>query len=74
MKGLNETIVQNYESQPMVIIYDEDQLLELITFLKESNIKHIVWEDLGTLEEIRNWDYGVLLLTKLYCRGVDTRF
>ena len=27
-----------------------------------------------TLAEVRNWDYGVLLLTREEGRGVDTRF
>ena len=28
----------------------------------------------GTLEEIKIWDYGILLLLKGESRGVDTRF
>ena len=37
-------------------------------------MKHAEGGEQHLLDEIRNWDYGVLLLNKEEGRGVDSRF
>jgi len=46
----------------------------VINMMRHNKIKFIDKCDEATLEDIRSWDYGVLLLKPEEGRGVDTRF
>jgi hypothetical protein len=43
-------------------------------FFDKSRFRYEVGIEISTIEEIRKWDYGILLLPKLKSRGIDTRF
>jgi hypothetical protein len=42
--------------------------------MKTENYRSISGMMASTFEEIKTWDYGILLLLKEESRGIDTRF
>ena len=58
----------------MIVILDSQQREMVINIMRHNKFKFLDKCDESTLEDIRSWDYGVLLLKPEEGRGVDTRF
>ena len=69
-----EYIERSYDDKPMIVIYDEEQLTDLQQLLQSKKYRHRLGASEDNLQEIKSWDYGLLLLQPNECRGTDTRF
>lgn len=67
-------IEKRYDNQPMIIITEVEQRDQLKNLLSQNKFKFIESSTANYLEEVRQWDYGLLLLNREEGRGVDTRF
>ena len=65
---------KHFELHPVIIITDASYRDRLLRHLKDSKMKHAEGGQQHILAEVRNWNYGVLMLTREEGRGVDTRF
>jgi len=65
---------KHFELHPVIIITDAEYRDRLLRHLKDRKMKCSEGGQQHILSEVRNWDYGVLLLTREEGRGVDTRF
>jgi hypothetical protein len=71
---LQEDIIKHYDKKPIIVIHDEDQLEEISNIMQSQKLKFRVGVHGETLTEVRQWDYGILLIRVSEGRGVDTRF
>ena len=69
-----EEISKRYDSQPVIVINDQDQREALTHLMTVNKFRHKVGAQRRYLDEVRLWEYGVLMLTMEEGRGVDTRF
>jgi hypothetical protein len=58
----------------VVIVHETDQVLELKKLIERNKYNAAYGTEAETLEKIRIWETGVLLIHKSESRGVDTRF
>lgn len=63
-----------FEKSPVIIILQDNIRANVINHLRKNKQKFAEGGSFKILSEIRNWDYGVLLLNSDEGRGVDTRF
>lgn len=64
----------SYDSHPIIIICDEDQEVAIKKLLMSNKYRYLCGVREDVIHEIRNWDYGILLLLKKHSRGIDTKF
>jgi hypothetical protein len=74
IKETQELIDSNFDGKPLIVIHDSDHEHELKAALDHSKLRYQSGVSEEAMSEIRQWEYGVLLLTANDCRGVDTRF
>jgi hypothetical protein len=74
LSNVQEELIKNYDLKPMVIIHETKQLEALTKLCKEQKFVFRVGPTSDNLFEIKDWTYGLLLLNKAECRGVDARF
>jgi len=74
MSALSADIDALYDRKPVIVVYDRNQEHELLTMVNTNNRRYCKGADAKALSEIRQWDYGILLILGRECRGVDTRF
>lgn len=67
-------IDKQYECKPVIVILDEGQRREIMDLAKQNKWRCLDSTSPNYLSEIRQWDYGMLLLSVEEGRGVDTRF
>ena len=67
-------IVKNYELKPVIVILENHQREIVINMMRHNKFKFVDKCDEAALEDIRSWDYGVLLLKPEEGRGVDNHF
>ncbi len=74
MNTFEAELDKQYENMPLVVIHNTNQSDLIVNFLNKRNYRHIVYADTDSLNVIREWDYGVLLIDPTSARGTDTRF
>ena len=72
--SLDVEFCKYYDSQPMILIYQQEQLDLIMRNIKENNFTYYKGSSRETLSNIKDQCRGILLLEKNECRGVDTRF
>ena len=65
---------KHYELHPVILVVGSESRGTFIKHIKASKFKYAEGGQQHVLADIRNWEYGVLLLTREEGRGVDTRF
>ena len=71
---LQADLEKHYEAKPVIVVIDEDQRRSIEELARANKWR---WTDTAEANfklEIRQWDYGLLLLNAEEGRGVDTRF
>ena len=66
-------IDKHYECKPVIVILDEGQKREIMELAKQNKWRWFDSSSPNYLSEIRQWDYGMLVLRAEEGRGVDTR-
>jgi hypothetical protein len=74
LAALGADVAKFYDKKPIIIIRHEDQEESIIKLLKAEQYKYALGADRAVLADIRQWDYGVLILSPEQGRGVDARF
>lgn len=74
MAALSADVEVLYDKKPIIVIYDWNHEVELLSMVRTNNRRYCKGADAQALSEIRQWDYGILLIQGRECRGVDTRF
>lgn len=67
-------LIKLYDTHPVIIILNEGQREGVKKILKENRFRFLETLNDMALDEIKQWEYGVLLLNPEQGRGVDTRF
>ena len=74
MNVFEQELISVYEQKPVIIILEEAERNQVERILQSNKFKYQTSGDANELIKIRDWDYGVLLLSPMEGRGVDTRF
>lgn len=61
--ALGADVAKYYDKKPIIIIRHEDQEESIIKLLKAEQYKYALGADRAVLADIRQWDYGVLILS-----------
>ena len=72
--ALGADLAKYYDKKPIIIIRHEQQEELIIKILKTEQYKYALGAERSVLADIRQWDYGVLILSPEQGRGVDARF
>ena len=72
--ALEEDILKNYDHKPMVVIHDLENEQEVASMIKGCKLRYAAGCSSEVLEQVKQWEYGVLLLKASEGRGVDCRF
>ena len=65
LKSLEEDILKNYDHKPMVVIHDLENIQEIQTILRKSKLRYEAGCSSEVLEQVKQWEYGILLLTEV---------
>ena len=63
-----------FEKAPVIVIIPNEEKEKLIHHMKQNKQKFAEGGSIDVINQIRGWDYGVLLLNSDEGRGIDTRF
>ena len=74
LTAVEDELVKNYDMKPIVIIHEDKQLESITKLCKKHKLVFKVGPSSDNLFEIRDWTYGILLLSTSESRGVDARF
>ena len=74
LTALEVDLCKFYDQRPVIIICNKEQQDSLVALLMKNKLRHAVGASTRVLAEVRQWDYGVLLLSQEEGRGVDSRF
>ena len=74
LTALEVDLCKFYDQRPVIIICNKEQQDSLVALLMKNKLRHAVGASTRVLAEVRQWDYGVLLLSQEEGRGVDYRF
>ena len=72
--AVNEDLAKLYEQQPVIVICDDEQRGDVLKSIVANKMKYLDQCSEDVLDSIRQWDYGVLVLSPQQGRGIDTRF
>lgn len=67
-------LAQYYEQLPVIVVLEQQQREEVNIIVEAGKYKVQAKANADGLQTIRDWDYGVLLLSPSEARGIDTRF
>ena len=62
MSALSADIDALYDKKPVIVIYDRNQEHQLVPMVNVNNRRYCKGADSQTLSQIRQWDYGILLI------------
>ena len=62
-KAMN-LVISKFDSKPIIIIHNDDQLDYIKKKLEEEKLRYISGFSEDAMAMIKNWDYGVLLLPR----------
>jgi hypothetical protein len=71
---LKVDIDKHYECKPVIVILDEGQKREIMELAKQNKWRCFASSSPNYLSEIRQWNYGMLVLSAEETRGVDSGF
>ena len=74
MKTLYNELKKNYDSKPIIVIYEKDQFEDIENIIKVLKFTHFNGVDPQTLYQIKDLSNGILTMDKDECRGIDARF
>lgn len=75
LEAMEDGIVSNYDERPIIVIVDEVTQERVLEILDRNNFgKYKIGASPDNLKEIRQWEYGVLILGKHDGVGLNTRF
>lgn len=74
LRQVSFDLAKLYDTHPIIIILNPEQREDVKKLLRENKYRFLETANEMALDEVKQWEYGVLLLNPDEGRGVDTRF